>query len=202
MRVMAKTIAFAFLSITALWCFADTTTMLKPPGLRPVRDPYIVVPADYLYANRRLSLPHYRDSQGKPKDGWSQTYISTRRFNSNQSAWIYYRRQDLQRSVILDSGEDDREFCVWPGGTTIVIESYLGAAESRQDRHLIDIAVLSKADTNTAPDGKAFLAAEWSYGRFTSENKPSIDANQVQECHQCHAIALRLTGDLVFSRLP
>jgi len=199
---MAKTIAFALLFTTAVLCFADTTLMLKPPGLRPVKEPSSVVPAEYRYANRRLSLPHYRDVQGNPAHGWSQKYVATRRFNSDQSAWVYYRRQDLQRSLTLSDEGDGRESCIWPGGTTIVIESYQGNAVSRQDKHLIEIAVISKADTNSAAMGKAFLPVEWSYGRFTSAAQPAIDATKVRECHQCHAIAFHLTGDLVFTRFP
>lgn len=202
MRLLAKILFHFLLLSSALLCFADTALMLQPPGLRPIQDPALTVPADYLYTNRPLSLPHYRDTQGTPIAGWSQKYVPTRRFNSDQSAWIYYRRQDLQHSVTLGSGGDDEEFCIWPGGTTLVIESYQGNALSRQSGQLIKIDVMAKADTNSAAAGDTFLPAEWSYGRFTSEDKALIDTVQLQECHQCHAIAFRLTGDLVFTRLP
>jgi hypothetical protein len=202
MQVMAKKLLFVLLFTPVILNAGDTAVLLTPPGLRPVKNPSIAVPAPYLYANRHLPLPQYRDSQGNPAQGWSQKYISTRRFNSDQSAWIYYRLQDLQRSVTMARGEDDTAFCIWPGGTTIIIESYHGNAVSRPGKQLIDIAVIAKANTNSAAMGEAFLPVEWSYGRFTSAAQPAINATKVHECHQCHAIAFHLTGDLVFTRLP
>jgi hypothetical protein len=175
---------------------------LKPPGLRLIKDPSVVIPAPYFYANRPLSLPAYRDAAGEPADGWSRKFIATRRFNSNQSAWIYYRRQDLQKSVVLDDGGQGKGLCIWPGGSLIVIESYAGGGPNGQPQASVEIDLLAKADRNTASYGKAFLAAEWSYARFTSRGVRAIGGAKARECHQCHGIAFQLTGDLVFTRFP
>lgn len=177
-------------------------TYLNAPGLRLKKDPSVVIPAPYFYANRALSLPLYRDAAGDPANGWSRKFIATRRFNSNQSAWIYYRRQDLRKSVILDDGRQGKGLCIWPGGSIIVIESYQGGGPGGQARAPVEIDLLSKADQNTASYGKAFLAAEWSYARFTSRGARAINGAKVRECHQCHGIAFQLTGDLVFTRFP
>jgi hypothetical protein len=162
----------------------------------------VVIPATYSYANRRLSLPHYRDIAGEPARGWSRKTIATRRFNSNQSAWIYYRRKDLRNCVTLKDGRHDGGLCIWPGGSIIVIESYQADVSDGQVQPPIEIAVISKADQNTPSHGNAFFAAEWSYARFTSSGARSISGTRVRECHQCHAIAYQLTGDSVFTRFP
>jgi hypothetical protein len=176
---------------------------LKPPGLRLKKDPSVVLPAPYFYANRTLSLPAYRDASGGPAVGWSRKFIATRRFNSNQSAWIYYRRQDLRHSVIRDDGRQGMGLCIWPGGSLLVIETYAGGSPGDQAQAPVHIDVLSKAEQNTASFGKAFLAAEWSYARFTSRGaRDGIGDAKVRECHQCHGIAFQLTGDLVFTRFP
>jgi hypothetical protein len=176
---------------------------LKPPGLRLKEDPVVVIPAPYFYTNQRLSLPAYRDGAGGPADGWSRKFIATRRFNSNQSAWIYYRRQDLRKSVILDDGRQGKGLCIWPGGSLLVIESYADGGPDGQARDPVEIDLIAKADENTASHGRAFLAAEWSYARFTSLGvRTAIGDNKVRECHQCHGIAFQLTGDLVFTRFP
>jgi len=175
---------------------------LKAPGLRLQKDPSVVIPVAYVYANRPLLLPHYRDGAGHPAAGWSRKYIPTRRFKSNQSAWIYFRRQDLENSVYLDRGLPGSGFCIWPGGSLIVIEIYQAGVLDRPAQAPVEIAVLSKADQNTPSYGKDFLAAEWSYARFTSRGDRSMDGPKVRECHQCHSIAFQLTGDLVFTRFP
>lgn len=176
--------------------------VLKAPGLRLKQDPSIVIPADYFYVNRTLTLPTYRDPDGQPADGWSRKYIATRRFHSNQSAWIYYRRQDLRNAVTLNRDQPDNGLCIWPGGSLIVIESYQGAATAGPARAPVEIDVVSKAAHNSVSYGNAFLASEWSYTRFTSQGKRSISSAKVHECHQCHGIAFQLTGDLVFTRFP
>jgi hypothetical protein len=175
---------------------------LNPPGLRLKKDPSLVMPVTYFYANRPISLPVYRDAAGEPVDGWSRKTIATRRFNSNQSAWIYYRRQDLRKSAILNHGQQGNGLCIWPGGSLIVIESYQGGGPGRQGQAPAEIDVLSKADQNTASYGNDFFVAEWSYARFTSQGERAISAAKVRECHQCHGIAFQLTGDLVFTRFP
>lgn len=180
----------------------EGTIYLKAPGLRLKKDPSEVIPAPYFYANRSFSLPTYRDAAGTPAEGWSRKFIATRRFNSSQSAWIYYRRQDLRRSVLLDDGRQGKGLCIWPGGSLIVIESYEGGGPGGKARAPVEIDVLSKAEHNTASYGKAFLAAEWSYARFTPRGVRAISGARVRDCHQCHGIAFQLTGDLVFTRFP
>jgi hypothetical protein len=178
------------------------TIFLRAPGLRLQKDPSVVIQATYAYANRHVPLPHYRDSAGNPVKGWSRKSIPTRRFKSDQSAWIYYRRQDLRHAVIAAHGWDGNKLCIWPGGTIIVIESYQDGDPARQAETPVEIAVISKANQNTPSYGKAFLAAEWSYARFTATGDAAMDGTAVRDCHQCHAIAFRLTGDLVFTHLP
>ena len=119
-----------------------------------------------------------------------------------QSAWIYYRRQDLRKSFILDDGRQGKGLCIWPGGSLIVIESYEGGGPEKQVQAPVEIDVLSKAVQNTASYRKAFFAAEWSYARFTPGGVRAISGARVRDCHQCHGIAFQLTGDLVFTRFP
>ncbi len=187
---------------SALLQAGEGAIYLKAPGLRLKKDPSVVIPAAYVYANRPLRLPHYRDTAGNPAAGWSRKYIRTRRFKSDQSAWIYYRRQDLENSIYLERRRTDGGFCIWPGGSLIVIESYQAGAPDQPAQPPVEIAVISKADQNTPSYGKAFFAAEWSYARFTPGGDGSMDGVKVRECHQCHAIAFQLTGDLVFTRFP
>lgn len=175
---------------------------LKAPGLRLRKDPSVVIPADYLYANRALHLPHYRNAAGKPARGWAHKYIPTRRFHSDQSAWIYYRRHDLGQVVRLADGQDIGGLCIWPGGSFIVIESFQGSAPRRQAANPLKIEAMSKAGQNSPPYDKDFFAAQWSYAGFTAGGDPALDDAKVRQCHQCHAIAFRLTGDSVFTRLP
>lgn len=176
--------------------------LLKAPGLRLINDPSVVLPATYSYANRSLSLPRYRNAAGDPAAGWSRKYIATRRFNSDQSAWIYYRPNDLAHCVILDDIRPDGGLCIWPGGSLIVIESYRADVPDGPAQPPFDIAVMSKADHNTPAYGGAFFIAEWSYARFTARGDRTISDPKVRECHQCHGIAFQLTGDSVFTRFP
>ena len=201
-RRLPGILAGILLLVSTVLFAGEAPIYLKAPGLRLEKDPAIVIPADYFYTNRHLPLPHYRDAAGNPADGWLRKYVATRRFQSDQSAWIYYRPQDLKHAVTFSSSGDPGGGCVWPGNSLIVIESYLGVATDQQAQVPMDIAVISKAGRNTVPYGKVFLPAEWSYARFTSRGEPSMASDTVQDCHQCHAIAFRLTGDLVFTRFP
>ena len=46
---------------------------LTPPGLRPIKDPTLVIPTDHYYPNKVIKLPAYRDAAGNPIGGWSET---------------------------------------------------------------------------------------------------------------------------------
>lgn len=180
----------------------ESAIPLTVPGLRLKKDPLVVIPAVHTYTNRSFSLPRYRNAVGDPAKGWSRKYIATRRFHSDQSAWIYYRRKDLRNCVRLPSDGPCGTLCIWPGGSVIVIESYQGGTPDGPVQPPLDIAVISKARQNTPPYGKAFFTAQWSYARFTAQGDRTISDATVAECHQCHAIAFQLTGDSVFTRFP
>jgi Cytochrome P460 len=180
----------------------DSPIYLKAPGLRLKKDPSIVLPATYAYVNHSLTLPHYRNAAGDPAEGWSRKYIATRRFKSDQSAWIYYRRRDLHNCVNLNLDRPGGGACIWPGGALIVIESYRADVPDRPTQPPVEIDVMSKAVQNTPPYDRAFFAAQWSYARFTSRGDRSITGDKVRQCHQCHAIAFQLTGDAIFTRFP
>jgi hypothetical protein len=201
-RWLLAILAGVLLLPSALPGAGEGPTYLKAPGLRLKKDPSVVIPEKDFYANRPISLPHYRDAAGDPAEGWSRKFIATRRFKSDQSAWIYYRRQDLRKSIILHPGPQGNGLCIWPGGTLIVIESYRGGKPDRQRQAPVEIGALSKADHNAASPNKVFLPAEWSYARFTPKGERSISGAKVHQCHQCHGIAFQLTGDLVFTRFP
>jgi hypothetical protein len=175
---------------------------LKAPGLRLKQDPSVVIPAPYAYPNRTIALPRYRNASGEPAAGWERKYVPTRRFKSDQSAWIYYRRRDLRRCVIVGQGENHGRLCIWPGGSRIVIESYGADMPTGPTRPPLDIAVMAKADHNTSSYGDLFFAAEWSYARFSARGDRSASGTQLGECHQCHAIAFQLTGDNIFTLFP
>jgi hypothetical protein len=195
-------LAGALLFASSLPAAHEGTISLTPPGLRLIEDPRVVIPAQYTYANRTFSLPHYRDAAGNPAKGWSRKYIATRRFNSNQSAWIYYRRKDLHNCITRPDEGDSNTLCIWPGGSTIVIESYQANTPDGAVQLPLEIAVISKARQNTPPYRKAFFTAQWSYARYTAQGDRSISKAKVGECHQCHSIAFQLTGDNVFTRFP
>jgi hypothetical protein len=200
--ILRAVLAGLLLLASPALCADGETIYLKAPGLRLQKDPSMVIPAPYAYANRCVSLPQYRDSAGNPVEGWSRKYIPTRRFKSDQNAWIYYRRQDLRQAVTTTRSGDGSGLCIWPGGSIIVIESYQAGDPARPAETPVEIAVISKASQNTPSYGKAFFAAEWSYARFTATGDAAMDGTTVRDCHQCHAIAFQLTGDLVFTRLP
>ena len=177
----------------------EAQILLTPPGLRPVRNPSIVVPAGYRYPNRSLKLPVYRDAAGNPADGWSDRFVETRRFVSNQSAWIYWRRTDLQRSVTSATKAPDRTFRFWPPEATLVVESYRGNAIDKKRGALMEIDVISKIKVDETASAQAFHPVNWSYARFNPDGTPSLTPAKIRECHQCHAIAFHLTGDLIFT---
>ena len=78
----------------------EVEVRLSPPGLRPINQPTLVIPADFSYPNRAISLPDYCDESGSPAAGWSSKYVETRRFASDQSAWIYFRNSDLKHLAV------------------------------------------------------------------------------------------------------
>jgi hypothetical protein len=172
---------------------------LTPPGLRPVKYPSIVIPADYRYPNKLINFPAYRDASGKPADGWSDKFVDTRRFVSNQSAWIYFRNSDLRQSVVMEREDAKRSFRFWPMGTTMVIESYKGNAFQKKDDALIEIAVMSKIKGDKNTSNPAFYPANWIYARFNPDGSLAITSAKVRECHQCHSIAFHFTGDSIFT---
>jgi hypothetical protein len=175
---------------------------LSPPGLRPVKDPSLVIPAGYHYPNKLIKLPAYRDGTGNQAGDWSAKYVDTRRFVSNQSAWVYFRNSDLQRSVATGKDADKGGFRFWPVGTTLVIESYKGNAFQRRKKKLVEIAVMAKIKENRNPSVQVFYPVNWTYARFKPDGSPSITSAKVRECHQCHSIAFHLTGDLIFTHFP
>ena len=181
---------------------AETEVRLSPPGLRPVSRPDLVIPADFSYPNRPVSLPDYCDESGNPAVGWSGKYIDTRRFASDQSAWIYYRRFDLKRLAVRETADIGSALRLWPIGATLVIEIFKGHASSRNNTNPIEIAVMSKIETVQISAGNRYYAASWTYARFDPAGSPIITPAKVRECHQCHSIAFYLTGDLVFTLLP
>ena len=198
-------LAGAFLYWTALAAIvysSEAGVQLTPPGLRPINKPAIVIPADFSYLNRPIPLPNYCDEAGNPAAGWSHKYIDTRRFASDQSAWIYYRPSDLKGMVVRKLGGLGSTLQIWPSGATLVIEIFKGHASNRRAASPIEIAVMSKSETEQDSAGKIFYPAGWSYARFKSSGAAFITPAKVRECHQCHSIAFHLTGDLIFTQLP
>jgi hypothetical protein len=173
--------------------------LLSPPGLRPIKDPFLVIPADFHYLNQPIKLPAYRDTSGNPAGGWSARFVDIRRFASDQSAWIFFRDSDLQRSETRQSEGEQRVLRFWPVGTILIIETYKGNALQKENDKLIEIAVMSKIDVNGNLASKAFYPASWAYAKFKPDGNSSISSGKVHECHQCHSIAFHLTGDLVFT---
>ena len=101
--------AFFFsVSITATIHSMEVKILLSPPGVRPIRDLSLVIPADFNYSNRSIKLPAYCGVSGNPANGWSTKFVDTRRFASDQRTWIFFRNSDLRRSV-LRRGEGDQE---------------------------------------------------------------------------------------------
>jgi len=176
--------------------------LLSPPGLRLIKDPSLVIPADFNYPNRSLSLPAYRKPSGKPADGWSVKFVETRRFASDRSAWIYFRNSDLRRSESRRMEGKPDTFRFWPVGTTMIIEIYKGNALQKENAKLIEIAAMSKLDAARTSYLKAFYPVNWTYAKFNSDGNSTTTAAKVRDCHQCHSIAFHLTGDLIFTRFP
>jgi hypothetical protein len=195
--------AFFFLASIAVSIHSMAAEIfLSPPGLRLIRDPSLVIPADFNYSNRLITLPAYRDSLRDPASGWSVKFVDTRRFASNQSAWIFFRNSDLRRSVLKRREGDQGAFRFWPVGTTIIIEIYKGNAFQKENDLLIEIAAMSKIKADNNPFFNAFHPVNWTYAKFNPDGNLSITSAKVHECHQCHSIAFHLTGDLIFTHFP
>ena len=195
--------AFFFLATIAVSLHSTAAEiLLSPPGLRLIKDPSIVVPADFNYPNRSLLLPAYRNPSGKPADGWSAKFVETRRFASDRSAWVFFRDSDLLRSVSRRIEGKQDAFRFWPVGTTMIIEIYKGNAPQKENDKLIEIAAMSKVKAERRSSFKAFFPANWAYARFNSDGNPATTAAKVRDCHQCHSIAFHLTGDLIFTQFP
>ena len=180
----------------------EAENLLSPPGLRHIKDPSLVIPADFNYSNRFMKLPAYREVSGVPASGWSAKFVDTRRFASDQSAWIYFRNSDLQRSVSKPKESDREHFRFWPVGTRIIIEIYKGNGFQKENDKLIEIAAMSKLKTDKSSFLKAFYPVNWAYARFVPDGTPAITSAKVRDCHQCHSIAFHLTGDLIFTQFP
>jgi hypothetical protein len=195
--------AFFFLASIAVALHSRAAEiLLSPPGLRLIKDPSLVIPAEFNYSNRLMVLPAYRSSSGMPAGGWSNKFVETRRFASDHSAWVFFRNSDLRRSVSRQMEGKRDPFRFWPVGTTMIIEIYKGNAFQKDDDKLIEIAAMSKVKTERRSSYKAFFPANWTYARFNSDGNPATTAAKVRECHQCHSIAFHLTGDLIFTQFP
>jgi hypothetical protein len=195
-------ILFGLLAVTLGAYSADSDILLKPPGRRFINDPETVIPPTYHYLNRELQLPQYRNATGVPLEGWSREFVKTRRFSSNQSAWLYYRSADLKRTEVIPMSGMPKTMRIWPPGTTLILEGYKGDAARIDDRNLLEILVMTKTDNPDLFAQPLFYPVNWSYARFTPDGHSSLSAEKLNECHQCHSIAFRLTGDLVFSTFP
>ena len=194
---------FFFLTLLATSIFSmEAEVRLSPPGMRSIKKPTLFIPADYSYPNRPIPLPHYLGDSGEPAAGWSAKYVATRRFASDQSAWIYYRSADLSNSALGENGGFGSALRIWPVGTTLVIEIYKGDARLKNNQKPVEIAVMSKIDNRNDSPNKSFYSANWNYERFQPHGASIITPAKVHECHQCHSIAFHLTGDLVFTQFP
>ena len=202
LKILILGALFFLVAITVSIHSMEAEILLSPPGLRLIRDPSLVIPADFHYANQLIPLPVYRDISGNPEKGWSVKYVDTRRFASNQSAWIFSRNCDLQRSASQQKEDGQGAFRFWPVGTTIIIEIYKGDAFQKEKDKLIEIAAMSKVKAEKSLLFQAFYPVNWTYARFNPDRNPSITSAKVRECHQCHSIAFRLTGDLIFTQFP
>lgn len=178
---------------------ADSEWLLKPPGLRPLESPTTTIPATHQYLNRKLELPPYRSATGTPLKGWARTFIKTRRFSSDQSAWIFYRQSDLKQTKVIKNSGMPASLRIWPVGATLILEGYKGDALRPGDAQLVEIELMTKRTPASGSATDPFFAVDWNYARFTPEGAWSLSAQKLIECHQCHSIAFRLTGDLVFT---
>ena len=178
---------------------ADSGVLLQPPGQRLVSDPATVIPATHHYLNQKRELPRYRSASGTPLQGWSREFIKTRRFSSDQSAWVYYRRSDLMRSKLIKNSGLPDAMRIWPVGTVLILEGYKGDARHPADANLFEIEAMTKLDTSGSAAAGTIYPVDWSYARYTPDGIWSLSGEKLNECHQCHSIAFRLTGDLVFT---
>ena len=179
--------------------FAGSDTPLKPPGLRLISEPATVIPATYHYLNQKREFPRYRSASGTLLKGWSRQFIKTRRFSSDQSAWLYYRPSDLKRTKVIKTSGLPGPMRIWPVGTILILEGYKGDASHPADSDLLEIEVMAKLDFTGLAGAENFFPVDWSYARYTPEQTWSLSGDKLNECHQCHSIAFRLTGDLVFT---
>lgn len=179
---------------------ADSDWLLKPPGLRPLSEPATVIPATRHYLNQKLDLPQYRSVSGTPRAGWSREFIKTRRFSSDQSAWIFYRQSDLKRTKVIKNAGMPDSLRIWPVGATLILEGYKGDASRAVDARLIEIEVMTKLAPVPIFATETFFPVDWNYARYTPNGTWSLSREKLIECHQCHSIAFRLTGDLVFTQ--
>ena len=195
--------AFFILALSAAALHStEAEVRLFAPGLRPVHRPTVVIPADSSYPNRPIPLPDYCDESGRPTTDWSKKYIATRRFASDQSAWIYFRKSDLNNLVVRGAAGNEPALRIWPAGATLVIEIMKGDGAIRQNADIIEIAVMSKLADNWRSTKQVYYTANWSFARFNPSGSPITTPAKVRECHQCHSIAFHLTGDLIFTQLP
>ena len=181
---------------------ADSETHLKPPGLRLISEPETIIPATDHYLNQKRGLPRYRSASGTLLKGWSRQFVKTRRFSSNQSAWVYYRSTDLSRTQVISTAGVLKKMRIWPPGTTLILEGYKGDAPRIDRRNLLEIVVMTKTDKPDLSARPLFYPVNWSYARFTPDGTPSLPVEKLKECHRCHSIAFQLTGDLIFSTFP
>ena len=178
---------------------ADSGALLQPPGQRLVSDPATVIPATHHYLNQKRELPQYRSASGTPLEGWSREFIKTRRFSSDQSAWVYYRQSDLMRTKVIKNSGLPGTMRLWPLGTTLILEGYKGDASHPAAADLLEIEAMTKLDSAVSAAAKKFFPVDWSYARYTPDGTWSLSGQKLNECHQCHSIAFRLTGDLIFT---
>ena len=88
---------------------------------------------------------------------------------------------------------------IWPVGTTLILEGYKGDASHPADADLFEIEVMTKLDSPGSAAAELFYPIDWSYARYTPDGTWSLSGEKLNECHQCHSIAFRLTGDLIFT---
>ena len=181
---------------------ADSETRLKPPGLRLISEPEMIIPATDHYLNQKRGLPRYRSASGTLLKGWSRQFVKTRRFSSNQSAWVYYRATDLNRTQVIFTNGVPKKMRIWPPGATLILEGYKGDASHIDRRNLLEIVVMTKADNQDRFAQPLAYPVNWSYARFTPDGNSSLPEEKLKECHRCHSIAFQLTGDLIFSTFP
>lgn len=191
----------SFLAAMGSYC-ADSDMLLQPPGLRLVGDPATVIPATHQYLNLKQELPRYRSTSGTPLQGWSRAFIKTRRFSSDQSAWLYYRQSDLRRAEVIKTSGLPEAIRIWPVGTTLILEGYKGDASHPTDSDLLEIEVMTKLDSAGLAGAEKFFPVDWRYARYSPDGNWSLSGEKLNECHQCHSIAFRLTGDLIFTAFP